>query len=136
MAEVRVKTIRTPEALTDAEARMVESHLVALMLQWDHMFQMERVGLISRDHARQHISNSARFYFGSRFAKNWWRLELELQGWEGTPMADVAGPIVGDLDENFLASHLDRARLPPMATTTPVEDRWGISRSAASSRSG
>lgn len=70
MAEVWVKAVRTPEALTDAEARMVESHLVALMLQWDQMFQMEDAGLISREDSRQHINNSARFYFGSRFAKN------------------------------------------------------------------
>ncbi len=121
MADVWVKSIRTPEALTDAEARMVESHLVALMLQWDNMFQMERAGLISREDARQHIRNSAQFYFGSRFAKNWW--QLELGGWEGTPMADVAGPIVEDLDETFLERRLDGVRLAPLAPpeTEPVQ---------------
>jgi hypothetical protein len=111
MADVWVKSIRTPEALTDTEARMVESHLVALMLQWDQMLQMEEAGLVSRDHARQHIQNSAAYYFGSRFAKHWWKLQE--QGWDGTPMMEIAGPIVGGLDENFLANNLDRLKLPP-----------------------
>jgi hypothetical protein len=111
MADVWVKSIRTPEALTDTEARMVESHLVALMLQWDQMLQMEEAGLVSRDHARQHIQNSAPYYFGSRFAKHWWKLQE--QGWDGTPMMEIAGPIVGGLDENFLANNLDRLKLPP-----------------------
>jgi hypothetical protein len=31
-----VKSIRSPEALSDVEVRMVESHLVAVMLQLDH----------------------------------------------------------------------------------------------------
>lgn len=111
MAEVWVKSIRTPEDLTDAEIRMAESHLVALMLQWDYMFQMEKSGLVSRAHVRQHISNSAPYYFGSRFAKNWW--QLQASGWEGTLMMDVAGPVIQGLDENFLANNLDRSHLPP-----------------------
>ena len=113
MADVWVKSIQTPEALTDAEGRMVESHLAAMMQQWDQMFQMEAAGLVSRERVRRHIRNSAGFYFGSRFAKNWW--QLEMQGWEGTPMAEVAGPIVEGLDEQFLANHFDRVRIVPAA---------------------
>ncbi|MEQ9506900.1 MAG: hypothetical protein RLO80_11570 [Hyphomonas sp.] len=117
MAEVWVKAIRTPEALTDPEIRMAESHLIALMLQWDHMFQMEESGLIPRERTRRHIRNTAPYCFGSRFAKNWWRYELK--GWEGTPMAEVAGPIIEELDENFLASQFDRLRLSPPAPPEP-----------------
>jgi hypothetical protein len=117
MAGIWVKSIQTPEALTDAEGRMVESHLAAMMLQWDQMFQMEAAGLVSRERVRQHIRNTAGFYFGSRFAKNWW--QLEMQGWEGTPMAGVAGPIVEAVDENFLADRLIRTRVAPLAEPAP-----------------
>ena len=110
-AEVWVKAIRTPESLTDAEMKMVEAHLVSLMLQWDHLFQMERSGLVTRPHVHQHIENSARYYFGSRFGKNWWRLQMP--GWQGTLMNEVAGPIVERLDENFLADLFDKMRIPP-----------------------
>ena len=109
-AEVWVKAIRTPERLTDAEMKMVEAHLLSLMLQWDHLFQMERSGLVTREHVRQHIANSAPFYFGSRFGKRWWRLQMP--GWQGTPMREVAGPIVEGLDDNFLADLFDRMRMP------------------------
>lgn len=68
-AEVWVKAIRTPESLTDAEMKMVEAHLVSLMLQWDHLFQMERSGLVTRAHVRQHIANSAPLLFRQPFRK-------------------------------------------------------------------
>jgi len=111
MAEVWVKAIRTPESLTDAEARMVESHLVSQMLQWDQLLQMESAGLVSHDRVRQHIVNTAPFYFGSRFAKNWW--VGEAPGWAGTPMMDVAGPIIDGLDEDYLVKRLDSLKMPP-----------------------
>jgi hypothetical protein len=120
MAEVWVKSIRAPESLNDAEIRMIESHLVALMLQWDQLLQMERSDLVSAEHVRQHIQNSAPYYFGSRFAKNWW--QLQTVGWEGTKMMAVAGPIIGALDDNFLVNNLDRAKLSPIVTPTKQDD--------------
>ena len=104
-----VKSIRSPETMSDLEIRMVESHLVALMLQWDHMFNMENSGLVSRAEARQHILNTAPYYFGSRHARNWWKLQFP--GWEGTPMMEVAGPIVDGLDENLMLRYLEDSRL-------------------------
>ena len=124
MANIWVKSIQTPEALTDAEGRMVESHLAAMMLQWDQMFQMEAAGLVSRERVRQHIRNTAGFYFGSRFAKNWW--QLEMQGWEGTPMAEVAGPIGAAVDENFLADRLVRTRVAPLTEPVPPTEPAAI----------
>ncbi len=104
-----VKSIRAPESLSDVEIRVVESHLVAVMLQWDHMFNMEKIGLVSRAEARRHIQNVAPFYFGSRHGKNWWRWQKA--GWEGSPMMEVAGPIVEALDEDFMLRYLEGTRL-------------------------
>ena len=112
-AEVWVKAIRTPGSLTDAEMKMVESRLVSLMLQWDHLFQMERSGLVTRAHVRQHIANSAPYYFGSHFGKHWWRLQIP--AWQGTAMNEVAGPIVEGLDDNFLAGLFDKMRISTTA---------------------
>ena len=49
-----VKSIREPESLSDTEIRMVESHLVAVMLQWHHMFNMEEAGLTCRGATNTH----------------------------------------------------------------------------------
>lgn len=111
-----IKSIRSPEDMTDLDIRMVESHLVALMLQWDHMFNMEEIGLVSRTEARQHILNTAQYYFGSRHARNWWKLQQP--GWEGTPMMEVAGPIIDGLDENFMLRYLEESRVG-----ASIEDR-------------
>lgn len=121
IAPIWVKAVKTPEALTDAEIKIVDSHLISMLLQWDHMFQMERSGLVTRDHVRQHIQNSAPYYFGSKFGQNWWRLQMP--GWGGTPMEEVAGPIVEALDPNFIANSWEKMRIAapaPQAVTEPA----------------
>jgi len=104
-----IKSIRAPETMTDLDIRTVESHLVALMLQWDYMFNMEKSGLVSRAEARLHIQNTAPFYFGSAHAKNWWGWQEA--GWNGTPMYEMADPIIKSLDENFMLNYLNGSRL-------------------------
>jgi hypothetical protein len=104
-----VKSIRSPEALTDVEVRTVESHLVAVMLQLDHMFNMEKIGLVSREETRRHVQNVVPYYFGSRHGKHWWRWQEG--GWEGSPMMEVAGPIVDQVDENFMLRYLEGSRV-------------------------
>ena len=126
ISEVWIKSIRHPEDLTDSEIRTMDGILAALMLQWEHRFQMETAGLARREDARQHVVNAAPYYFGSRFAKHWW--SFQASGWEGTPMMDVAGPIVEATDENFLADYLDKLKLlpnGPPAETAPSDTETG-----------
>jgi hypothetical protein len=111
-----VKSYQAPDEMTDVEIRMVESHLVALMLQWDYLFQMEARGLIPRAEVENHVRNTAPFYFGSRFGKAWFRGEAP--GWQGTRMMAVAGPIVSGLPDDFMKTHYASLRagaLPPAA---------------------
>lgn len=120
ITDIWVKSIRTPEELSDAEIRIIDSLLISIMLQWDQMFMMQDAGLISETRVRQHIQNTAPFYFGSRFGKHWWALQIN--GWEGTAMQQVAGPIVEALDEDFLDRHLDNMKLSaPKAPTSDPE---------------
>ena len=121
-----VKSIRSPEALTDVEVRTVESHLVAVMLQMDHMFNMEKIGLVSREEARRHVQNVVPYYFGSRHGKNWWRWQKG--GWDGTPMMEVAGPIVDQVDEDFMLRYLEGSRLG--RSPGELADRGDIEREA------
>ncbi len=113
-----IKSIRAPETMTDLDIRTVESHLVALLLQWDYMFNMEEGGLVSRAEARLHIQNTAPFYFGSAHAKNWWRWQEA--GWNGTPMYDMADPIIKNLDEDFMLNYLNGTRLGSAGTETGI----------------
>jgi len=116
MSAIWVKAIRTPEALSDTEVQAAGSILVSVMLQWDQMFMMRDAGLITDARVRQHISNTAPFYFGSRFAKHWWAMQAD--GWEGTAMARDAAPIVDAVDENFLAAYMDRLKIPAASPAT------------------
>ena len=126
ITDIWVKSIRAPEKLSDAEIRTIDSLLISIMLQWDQMFMMQDAGLISETRVRQHIQNTAPFYFGSRFGKHWWALQIN--GWEGTAMQKVAGPIVEALDEDFLDRHLDKLKLHPKgppAETAPSDTETG-----------
>ncbi|MEM5518456.1 hypothetical protein WNY37_15980 [Henriciella sp. AS95] len=105
-----MKAIHSPVDLTDGELRMAETQLVAIMQQWDILFNMEQEGLVERARTKRHIENTAPFYFGSRFAKRWW--EREEIGWAGTPMFEVAAPIVTAIDPDFLVEHYASIRVP------------------------
>ena len=120
MSVIWVKAIRTPEALSDTENQAAGSVLVAIMLQWDQMFMMRDAGLISDERVRQHIANTAPFYFGSRFAKHWWALQAP--GWEGTAMQRDAGPIIAALDEDFLVGYLDALKVPAEAAADETDE--------------
>lgn len=120
MSVIWVKAIRTPEALSDTENQTVGSVLVAIMLQWDQMFMMRDAGLISDERVRQHIANTAPFYFGSRFAKHWWALQAP--GWERTAMQRDAGPIIAALDEDFLVGYLDALKVPAEAAADETDE--------------
>jgi hypothetical protein len=104
-----VTSIRAPAEMTDVELRLVEAHLVAVMLTWDNLFLMQESGLVSAARVRRHVFNTAPYYFGSAHARNWWRLQTK--GWDGTQMMEVAGPIVEHLDDDFLLTNLDASRL-------------------------
>jgi hypothetical protein len=119
VSAVWIKSVREPENLTDKEIRMLDGILAAVMLQWEYRFLMWNAGLTDREGARQQILNSAPYHFGSRFAKHWWRLQAD--GWEGTVMMEVAGPIIDDVDENFLADYYDSLKLPPPVAEPDVE---------------
>ena len=133
-----VKSYQSPGEMTDLEIRMVESHLVALMLQWDYLFQMEARGLIPRAEVENHVRNTAPYYFGSRFGKAWFRGEAP--GWQGTRMMEVAGPIVSGLPDDFMKTHYASLRagaLPPPLSgpgTRPREPAADRTRGRSTSR--
>lgn len=105
-----MKAIHTPEQLSDAELRMAETQLVAIMQQWDTVINLWREGLVDRARVEMHIANTAPFYFGSRFAQRWWGKEES--GWNGTLMWEIADPIIDALDPDFLVQNYAYIREP------------------------
>jgi quercetin dioxygenase-like cupin family protein len=105
-----MKAIHSPGDLTDSELRMAETQLVSIMQQWDTLLSTEQEGLVDLARVKRHIQNTAPFFFGSRFAQRWW--EREEIGWVGTPMFEVADPIITAIDPNFLVEHYAFVRAP------------------------
>lgn len=117
IAKVWIKSFSEPETLTNTEIRILEGHLVALMLQSDHRLQMHRAGLIPLEEVREHFSNSLPYYFGSRFGKNWWSLQAD--AWKGSMMMELAQPIIDETDDNFMRDYYAQLRI---GAETPLED--------------
>jgi hypothetical protein len=104
-----VRSYMAPETMSDVDIKMNEAVLVSLLMQWDNGFQMERSGLRTRAEVERLIRNTAPFYFGSAFGKRWFAAQAP--GWQGTDMFEVAGPIVAELDENFMREYYTSLRM-------------------------
>lgn len=109
IAETWMKSVYTPEALSAADLRIVDGVMVSVTMTWDQLLSMREGGLIDRSRVAQHIGNVAPFFFGSRFGKNWWRLNRV--GWQGTEMLEIADPIIAGIDDNFLENYYDELRM-------------------------
>ena len=118
ISAVWMKSVYHPEDLTPVEIKMMEGPLVAVTQQFEHLMNMHEAGLVSRRRVEGHIRNSAPFYFGSRFAQNWW--QANEVGWQGTGLYEIAGPIIDGIDENFLRDYYDSLIIVP--ETPPAED--------------
>lgn len=103
-----VRSYMAPETMSDVDIKMNEAVLVSLLMQWDNGFQMERSGLRTRAEVERLIHNTAPFYFGSSFGKRWFAAQAP--GWQGTDMFEVAGPIIAELDENYMRDYYTNLR--------------------------
>jgi len=76
------KSIRDPSSLSDAEAKIVDSYLVNLLLLYTRSARMEEAGLTDLSLLELTIRSSAWLYFGNPFARRWWRNDREIGGWD------------------------------------------------------
>ena len=76
------KSIRDPSSLSDAEAKVVDSNLVNLLLLYTRTARMEEAGLTDLSELERTIRSSAWLYFGNPFARRWWRNDRKMGGWD------------------------------------------------------
>lgn len=110
VADAWMVAVLAPETMTDAQLRMAETQMVTIMQQWGILFDLREAGLVSRERVERAIRNQSPNYFGSAFGKHWWALEEA--NWQDTPMYEVAGPIIAEIDPNFLADRYATLRRP------------------------
>ena len=119
IAEIWAKSVYSPETLSNAELKTMDGILAAATMPFERLLMMEQEGLVSRTRVINHISNSAPFYFGSSFAKNWWNENAI--GWQGKAAYEIADPIVKKTDTDFLKNYYERLRTPSPKTNSDVE---------------
>lgn len=119
LSDIQLKSIYSPQSLTLEEIRRLDALLVTVQQQMDYILELENAGLVDRDRVEAHISNNARFFFGSRYAKTWWNANSV--GWEGTDLYEVADPLVQSVDEDFLADYYRGLRSAARSMVVPLE---------------
>ena len=67
------KSVREPENLTYAEFRIVDAYLINVLAVWEDRFFLYEAGLVDASDWKQKIEQEVSWFFGNRFAKNWWR---------------------------------------------------------------
>jgi hypothetical protein len=67
------KSLREPENLTYAEFRIVDAYLINELIVWEDRFFLYKAGLVDASDWKQKIEQEVSWFFGNRFAKNWWR---------------------------------------------------------------
>lgn len=120
IAVVWEKSVYTPEDLTNAELRILDATFVSVTMVYDRLLVMREGKLINRARVEQHIANSAPFYFGSSFGKNWWRQNAI--GWQGSELYEIADPIMDSVPDDFLATYYESLRPSQAAVELTTEE--------------
>lgn len=119
VAAVWEKSICTPDDLTIAELRIIDGVLASSVMIYDRLLSMMEGKLIDRARLEQNIGNTAPFIFGSPLGKNWWRQNGV--GWQGSPLYEIADPIISEIPDDFLAKYYASLRLAPPAAPPASE---------------
>jgi hypothetical protein len=77
-SEVWAKSIETPEDLTFAEQRIIESIVWAGVQEWYAVYELSTLGLIGNEW-KDRIDNEGAFWLGNRYGRAWWKLNSENQ---------------------------------------------------------
>jgi hypothetical protein len=113
VAAVWEKSIYAPSDLTTSELRIMDGILASYMMNYDRLLLMMDGKLVDRARLKQNIENTAPWILGSAFGKNWWRQNAV--GWQGTPLYEIADPIIAEVPDDFLANYYASLQLAPPA---------------------
>lgn len=106
LRDAYVRSIREPDALTDADMIVLDGFLAAYTQQWGKIQVMMFIGLADEARLRREIEANAGYVFGTRFAQAWWEREKLTWGTE-SPLYEIADPIVRDIGPDWMADRLD-----------------------------
>ena len=91
------KSLLSPESLTFAEYRVVDAYLTNGVNIMHSYRQLSESGLSDSEPWRNFVRVNAGWYFGNRYAKNWWdRVGRNLYDPELVEALDEAIPEIGD----------------------------------------
>lgn len=67
------KSVLAPEAMTYSEFRIVDAYLINAVNEWEDRYFLYQADLAEAEEWRNRVDEDVAWFFGNRFAKNWWR---------------------------------------------------------------
>ena len=92
-AEVWEKSIEDPASLSLAELKVMDAYLYFQLANSMRVFRQEQAGLLENGATESYMQANLPFYFNSKFAKAWWRVEGTT--WQ-EDFVRLADPIIRD----------------------------------------
>jgi len=104
------RSVLEPEEMTYSDFRIVDAFLINTVNEWEDRYLMYQSGLAEVDEWRTRVDEDVEWFFGNRFAKNWWRtvgasiMEPEL--------ADYVTAAIEAIPETSTYEFFEAARIP------------------------
>ncbi len=66
------KSVLEPESMTFSDFLIVDVYLFNALNQWEDLYFLYKADLVEADAWQSRVDGDVVWYFGNRFAKNWW----------------------------------------------------------------
>ena len=77
LAKIWAKSIETPEQLTLAEMRAMESLLYVPLVQWINLYRLHETGISHGNEWKVEVGTNAGYFYGSEYGRAWWKISRE-----------------------------------------------------------
>ncbi len=66
------KSVLEPESMTYSDFRIVDAYLINALNEWEDRYFLYQADLVQADAWQTRVDQEVAWFFGNRFAKNWW----------------------------------------------------------------
>jgi len=107
LSEVWAKSVIDPGALTPSEIRVMDAFLSSRMGVYVEMLELEKLGYLNPGDTQFRIQQGGPYYFGNKFAQEWWKLTSELDDY-GAELSSMMDAAIAEFDASLNEEFIDR----------------------------
>ncbi len=103
------KSVLEPESMTFSDFLIVDVYLFNALNGWEDLYRLYQADLVEADAWQSRVDGDVVWYFGNRFAKNWW-IATGSSFFEGE-FAEYVDGAIRSVSENETLQFFERSRV-------------------------